>query len=333
MSTYDAIVVGLGGMGSAAAHRLAARGERVLGIEQFHPAHVLGSSHGRSRITRQAYAEHPSYVPLMRRAYELWRQVEQESGRRLLTLTGGIMLGAPESSLVSGARLSAQRWDLPHELLEPAEVRQRFPTLTPSDDEQGVYEPDAGFVRPEESVLAHCELAERAGAALRFGERVVRWETTADGVRVATGQGAYAARRLVLCAGPWSPELLADLGVSLVIERQVMHWFEPRGSLARFQPDRHPVYLWEVDAESLFYGFPAQDGQASLKVAFYHRPGVTTPDQIDRTVTAAEVQDITDYVASRVPHCRDGTWNRQHACTHSPRTTTSSWASTPNTRR
>ena len=211
------------------------------------------------------------------------------------------MLGGPDSSLVSGARLSAQRWDLPHEVLEPAEVRRRFPTLTPSDNELGVYEPDSGFVRPEESALAHSELAERAGAELRFGERVVHWETSADAVQVTTERGTYSADRLVFCAGPWSPELLADLGVSMVVERQVMHWFEPHGGVAPFQPGRHPVYLWEADAESLFYGFPAQDGEDSVKVAFYHRPGVTTPDEIDRSVATAEVEDIAGYLARRVP--------------------------------
>lgn len=301
MSEANVIVVGLGGMGSAAAYHLAERGQRVIGIEQFHPAHEWGSSHGRSRITRQAYAENPAYVPLVRRAYELWRQIERDSGRGLLTVTGGVMLGAPDSSLISGARLSAERWDLPHDVLEPADVRRRFPTLTPGEGDLAVYEPEAGFVRPEVSVLAHSELAERAEAELRYGERVERWETTADAVHVSTEYGTYTADRLVLCAGPWSPRLLADLGLPLVVERQVMHWFEPRDEISRFHPDTHPVYMWEADAQSLFYGFPAQDGERSLKVAFYHRPGVTTPEDIDRSVDAAEVEDIAAYLAGRVP--------------------------------
>lgn len=300
-SGYDVMVVGLGGMGSAAAHHLAARGQRVLGVERFHAAHDRGSSHGRSRITRQAYAEHPAYVPLMRRAYELWGKLERDSGRRLLTLTGGIMLGTPESALISGARLSAGRWDLPHEVLESAEARRRFPTLTPADGELGVYEHEAGFVRPEAAVLAQTELAARAGADLHYDEPVTGWESGRSGVHVTTGRGTYAADRMVLCAGPWSPELLADLGVSLVVERQVMHWFEPHGGVASFQPDTHPVFLWEVDAASLFYGFPAQDGESTVKVAFYHRPGVTTPDRIDRSVTDAEIADMADHLEGRVP--------------------------------
>ncbi|MGH3097736.1 MAG: N-methyl-L-tryptophan oxidase [Streptosporangiales bacterium] len=299
--TFDVIVVGLGGMGSAAAQRLAGRGLRVLGLERFGPAHDLGSSHGRSRVTRQAYAEHPSYVPLMRRAYELWREVERESGRSLLTLTGGIMIGAPDSAVVSGARRSAEQWGLPHEVLDAAEVRRRFATLTPADGELAVYEPACGFVRPEESVLAHGELASSAGAELHHHEPVRDWSESAESVRVTTDRATYTADRVVFCAGPWSSALLPDLDVPMVVERQVMHWFEPRGDVAPFHPDRHPVYLWEVDADSLFYGFPAQDGESCVKVAFYHRPGVTDPDEVDRQVSAAEVDEIADHLAERVP--------------------------------
>lgn len=301
MHSYDAIVVGLGGMGSAAAYELAARGQRVLGLERFHRAHDRGSSHGRSRITRQAYAEHPAYVPLMRRAYELWRQAERDSGRRLLTLTGGIMVGKPDSALVSGARLSAETWGLPHEVLSPDDVRRRFPTLAPGEDETGVYEPNAGFVRPEEAVLAHSELAERAGAELRYGEPVTRWEAGDDEVRVTTSEATYSAGRLVFCAGPWSPELLADLGVPLVVERQVMHWFQPYGDIASFRPGRHPVFLWEEDADTLLYGFPAHDGQDTVKAAFYHRPCVTDPETVDRTVATGEVREIAEHLADKIP--------------------------------
>ncbi|MGP4014636.1 N-methyl-L-tryptophan oxidase [Saccharopolyspora sp. 5N708] len=297
--SYDVIVVGLGGMGSAAAHRLAARGQRVLGIEQFHAAHDLGSSHGNSRITRLAYSEHPSYVPLMRRSYELWREVERESGRRLLTMTGAVMLGDPDSSVVSGALLSAQQWGLPHEVLEPAEVRRRFPTLHPRDDELAVVEDSAGFVRPEQAVLAHSDLATRAGARLHYGERVIDWTTTASSAQLTTDRGTYVADRLVFCPGAWAPELLADLGIPLVVERQVMHWFQPRGGVDRFED--HPVYLWEADPEHIVYGFPAQDGEECVKVAFYRRPGITTPDSIDRTVHPAEVEEIAAYLADRIP--------------------------------
>ena len=299
--TYDVIVAGVGGMGSAAAYHLAVRGQRVLGIEQFTPAHDRGSSHGRSRIIRLAYHEHPSYVPLVRRAYELWREAEAVSGRTLLTVTGGIMLSTPAGDLVSGARASAEQWGLPHELLDAAGVRARFPTLTPADPVTGLYEPGTGFVRPEQAVVAHSELAAAAGAELRYGERVTGWSSSAAGAEVTTDHGIYSAGRLVFCAGPWSPGLLADLGVPMTVERQVMHWFEPAAGIELFAPERHPVYLWGETDDDLLYGFPAQDGETAVKAAFYRRPVACTPDDVDREVHPAEIAEIRDFMASRIP--------------------------------
>jgi sarcosine oxidase len=298
---FDVIVAGVGGMGSAAAYQLAVRGQRVLGIEQFTPGHDRGSSHGRSRIIRLAYHEHPSYVPLVRRAYELWRQAEAESGRCLLTVTGGIMLSTPEGDLVSGARLSAGQWGLPHEVLGAAEVRARFPTLRPADPVVGVYEPATGFVRPEEAVVTYTGLASAAGADLRFGERVTGWSAPGPGVRVTTDRGTYSAGRLVLCAGAWSPALLAGLGVPMAVERQVMHWFEPAADIGQFAPERHPVYLWGETDDDLLYGFPAQDGETSVKAAFYRRPVRCTPDDIDRQVHPGEIAEIRAFMAERIP--------------------------------
>src|SRR3954447_18887228 len=160
--SYDVAVVGLGGMGSAAAAHLAARGQRVLGLERFGPAHALGSSHGGSRVIRQSYLEDLAYVPLLTRAYELWERVERDTGADLLTLTGGLYLGRPQHRTVAGALASARQHDLPHELLDAAEIRRRFPTLAPEDGEVGLYEAVAGYVRPEASVSAHLQLAARA---------------------------------------------------------------------------------------------------------------------------------------------------------------------------
>src|SRR3954449_13462208 len=188
----DVIVVGLGGMGSAAAAHLAARGLRVIGPERVGPAPALGSSHGGSRIIRQSYFEDPAYVPLLQRAYELWERAERDTCADLLTVTGGLYLGRPHHRTVSGALESARQHDLPHELLDAAEIRRRFPTLAPEDGEVGLYEAVAGYVRPEASVSAHLQLAARAGAELRFDEPVLAWES-GDGVRVTTANGSYAA--------------------------------------------------------------------------------------------------------------------------------------------
>jgi sarcosine oxidase len=171
--SYDVIVIGLGGMGSAAAAHLAARGQRVLGLERYGPAHDRGSSHGGSRIIRQAYFEDPAYVPLLRRSYELFEQLEADTSRDLLTITGGLYLGRPETPTVAGSLAAAREWDLPHEVLDPAEIRRRFPTMTPAGDEVGLYEAVAGLVRPEATVSAHVEVAARRGATC--GSTSPRW--------------------------------------------------------------------------------------------------------------------------------------------------------------
>jgi monomeric sarcosine oxidase len=300
MTGFDVAIIGLGAMGSAAAHHLAARGARVLGLEQFTPAHDQGSSHGDSRIIRQAYFEHPSYVPLLRRAYELWEAAEAESGRHLLTLTGALMIGRPEAATVAGSRLSAQTWQLEHEVLDAAAVRRRFPTFALAEDEVAVHEERAGFVAPEETVLAQVDLARRHGADLRFGERVLGWQASGDGVEVTTTTDRHRADRLVVCAGAWAPQLLR-LAVPMRVERQIMHWFEPDGGIGPFAADRHPVYVWEDATGDQIYGFPARPGEDTAKVAFFHRPVPTDPDHVDRHVQPEEVQEISNYVRTRLP--------------------------------
>ena len=296
---YDVIVVGLGGMGSAAAHQLSRRGLRTLGLDRFGPAHDRGSSHGGSRIVRQAYFEDPAYVPLLLRAYQLWEQLAADSGTELLTVTGGLMIGAPESRTVAGSVRSAEQWGLAHEMLDAAEIRRRFPTMTPEPSSVALYEAKAGFTRPEATVAAHLDLAARSGAELRFAEPVTGWRGASGGVRVSTGRGEYEAGQLVLCPGAWAPQLLADLGVPLTVERQVQYWFAPHGGPAAFRPARHPIYIWEYDEGAQFYGFPATEEGA--KVAFFRGGELCTPETIDRTVHPAEVERMREALRPRIP--------------------------------
>jgi len=300
--SYDAIVIGLGGMGSAAAHHLSARGSRVLGLERFGPVHNRGSSHGGSRITRQSYFEDPAYVPLLLRAYELYADVERATGRDIAALCGGVMVGPPDSRTVSGSLRSATEWDLPHEMLDAREIRRRFPTLSPRDDEVALYEKNAGLVRPETMVAAHLQLATRQGAELHFEEPVLRWEPYHDGVRVHTAENTYTAGQLVICPGAWAPQLLADLGVTVTVERQVMYWFQPKHGTRPFVPENHPIYIWE-DAEGVqVYGFPAIDGpDLGAKVAFFRKGAVCTPQTIDRTVHEDEIQAMADHMSRCIP--------------------------------
>jgi sarcosine oxidase len=277
VASFDVIVVGLGGMGSAAAAHAAARGRRVLGLEQFHPGHTHGSSHGRSRVIRLAYFEHPAYVPLLRRAYELWRKLESDTGRRLLQMTGGLMIGAPDSEVVSGSLRSAREHHLDHELLDAAEIHRRFPPFTPRQGIVAFYEREAGSLFPEEAISAHTAMAANHGAQLHFDERVEDWHVSALGtIEVITSRSRYECGRLILAPGAWAASLFKIDWLPLEVEPQVLYWFDPLGGAAPFAPDRFPIYIWDLGDGVQFYGFPADD-QQRVKVAFFRSPNTDEP--------------------------------------------------------
>ncbi len=300
MDRYDTIVVGLGGMGSGAAFHVARRGKRVVGLEQFTLAHDRGSSHGRSRVTRQAYFENPAYVPLLGRANELWTELERDSGKRLIEITGGLMLGPPDGGVVKGTLASARTHGLPHEVLEAREVRRRFPAFSVEDDKIGVLDKVAGVLFPEDCIRAHVAAATRAGAELRWQEPVVSWNATADSVVVKTAQGTYVAGNLVLCAGPWLGELLVGLSVPLAVERNVLYWFWPTTDVALFAPDKFPVFLIEYEPGKLFYGFPAL-GDDGIKVARHHTGVSCSPTDIRREVDQDEIREARGILERNLP--------------------------------
>jgi sarcosine oxidase len=295
--THDVIVVGLGAMGSATAYHLAARGAKVLGIDQFDPPHELGSSHGETRIIRLVYYEHPLYVPMLKRAYELWRRLEKDSGESLLTVTGGLMLGADSSGLIKGARRAAEEHKLPLEQIPHARLQERFPQVMPLPGFRALLDPAAGFLRPEECVRAHLAQARKLGAAIHTNEQVLSWIATPDGgVRVRTTQGSYEAGKLVLAAGPWMPELLGAVGPRLVVERQTILWFKPPGDPEQWSPDRFPVFLCEFDDGQLIYGFPLQ--KKGWKVAVhYEGEQIHNLREMPREVTKREITRVRSAVS------------------------------------
>ena len=269
MQSFDITIVGLGGMGSAAAAHVASRGKRVLGLEQFQPGHEHGSSHGRSRVIRLAYFEDPAYVPLLRRSYELWRRLERDTGRRLLQITGGLMIGAPDSEVVSGSLRSAREHDLHHQVLDAAQIHRRFPPFTPQPGVIALHEHEAGVVFPEEAIHAHLAVAKGHGAELHFDERVEAWRMLPSGsIEVRTAQSRYECERLILAPGAWAAELFKIDRLPLEVEPQMLYWFEPAGGAAPFAADRFPVYIWDLGGGVQFYGFPADDEQR-VKVAFF----------------------------------------------------------------
>jgi sarcosine oxidase len=296
--TFEVIIAGLGAMGSAAAFHLARAGKRVLGLDRFSPPHTLGSSHGESRIIREAYFEHPSYVPIVQRAYELWADLEDISRNKLFVQTGGLMIGPLEGVVVRGAQRSAELHRLPFESLSAAEVSQRFPALHPHESMRAILEPRAGVLFPEPCVAAHLNAARSAGAAIHFEEPALRWEPDAGGVRVVTAKGTYNAGHLVASAGSWVQSLFPDVKLNLTVERQVLYWFATRKP-ELFEPTRCPIHLWEYAPHRFFYGFPDLGG--GVKLAIHHQGEITAPDTVRREVGDAEVANIRRVVEPLIP--------------------------------
>jgi sarcosine oxidase len=295
--SWDVIVVGTGGMGSAAVLELARRGRRVLGLDRYGPAHALGSSHGGSRIYRQSYLEDPAYVPLLLRAWDGWQRLVADSGSDLFVPTGGLYAGPADGRTFAGSLCSARQWGLPHEVLDGAEVARRFPTFRLAAGELALVEQRAGYARPEATVAAQLRLAAAAGAELRFAEPVESWQSGPP-ARVRTAAGTYEADALVLTAGAWAPEL-AGLDLPMVVERQVMHWVAPAGEIGPYE--RNPVFI-VGDGPAQVYGFPAMDGPAGgVKVCLFRAGEPTTPDTVDRAVRPAEVAELRRRAAEVLP--------------------------------
>jgi len=299
MPEYDVIIAGLGAMGSAAAWHLSASGYRVLGLERFEPPHQFGSSHGLTRIIREAYFEHPLYVPLVQRAYELWSDLEGRSGRKLLVQTGGLMIGPAGGVLVTGAIRSAKAHKLPHQLLSAEEIRKRFPAFALPDKMVAVWEPRAGILFPELAIQSYLEIAREKGAALKFNTPVIGWKAHEGGVRVDTGVQSYTASNLVLSAGSWMNSLLPDLRLPLSVERQVLFWFEPLSRQELFKSDRFPIFIWEFAYRHFFYGFP--DLGDGVKIGIHHEGQTAQPDSINREVSEAEIETARNLLCRFFP--------------------------------
>jgi sarcosine oxidase len=304
----DVIVVGLGAMGAAVSWQLARRGLGVIALDRHAPPHDRGSTHGESRITRLAVGEGDEYVPLVRRSHELWREIEAETGHALLTQTGGIMIGAPESGFVTRTREIALRHRIAHETLDGDELRRRFPMFTAGEAARAYFEPDAGYVSPEAAVAAQLGLAARAGARLCVAEPALEWRASREGVRVRTADGAYDADHLVLCPGPWINQLFPEGRDHFAVFRQLLLWFpitdDPPGL------DEMPVFVWDFGGEPTgfvhlhgFYGFPPLAGFASgVKVATEQFADTTEPDGAQHPAARDEAARMRhDVIGGRLP--------------------------------
>jgi sarcosine oxidase len=300
---YDVIVAGVGAMGSATVAELAARGARVLGLDRASIPNHEGSSHGVNRIIRLAYAEDPRYVPLLRRAYERWHDLESRLGETVLVTTGGLDMGTPESDTVRGSLASAREHDLVHELLDASEVNARFPGFRLPDDVVAVYQPDGGFVLSERAIAGHARLAIEDGAELHGHEPVVAWDAGDGGVTVRTSVAQYRARHLVISAGAWVGKLVPSLAPTAVPERQVLIWVQARRP-ELYTPARLPVFI--LDVEDLYFGLP-EYGIPGLKFGImHHRREVIDPDAWDRSLIEPEDEAVLRAGISRYMPDADG---------------------------
>jgi sarcosine oxidase len=312
--TADIVVVGLGAVGSAALYQAARLGVRTVGIDRFHPPHDLGSSHGESRITRQAIGEGQQYVPLVLRSHQIWEELEAASGRSFLTRNGALVLQSPDivgdhhgsTTFLADTIAAAKAHRIAHEVLSTAEIRARFPQFRLEREEAGYLEPGGGFVRPEVCVQTQLELAKELGAELHSGETVLKVETSSKSVLVTTDRGAYSAGRAIVAAGPWIGRLLPpEIGQQLVVYRQVMTWFALASNHQRYTPQTFPVFIWITGnlPSDMFYGFPALESvPQAIKTATerYDRP--VKADEVERSVAEHEVEMLySGYVARRLP--------------------------------
>ena len=309
-SEYDVIIAGLGVMGAAAAWQLAARGQRVLGLDRYQPPHTQGSSHGGSRVIREMAFEHPRYVPLARRSYTLWAQLEAATKRQLLIPTGAVYIGGPSSSVVGGSRASAEAHGIASESLTSEEVAARWPQFRPDAGMVGLLEHQAGVLRPELCVQGLLDAAIAHGASIQLGQPLTGWSADRSRVLVETPAGIFTARHLVLAMGPWIRQELERAGASVWIERVVQQWFTPVDA-ALMEPSRCPIYLFEDTDGVIVYGFPMLDGV--VKAAVHHRGESVDPDTVRRDVSREEVERVQHYLARWLP-AANGPHQRSAVC-------------------
>ncbi|HEY3166014.1 MAG TPA: N-methyl-L-tryptophan oxidase [Candidatus Binatia bacterium] len=317
VNNFDTIVCGLGAMGSAAVYQLAKRGNKVLGLDRFSPPHDNGSSHGESRIIRQAIGEGEEYVPLVLRSYELWREIEKAAGKELLTITGGLTLESQNSEGVLHGRRDfldeaircAEKFHIRHEVLETADIRKRYPQFAVTD-EGAYFEYETGFLRPELCIEAQLNLAQKHGAVIQTDETVVSVGNRADsGVMVQTSRSTYSAEKVIIAAGPWIGRFLPPAYAHFFkVYRQVMYWFDIKEDCrSTFAPPGFPIFIWifAKGGEFGFYGFPTLDGK-TIKIATEQFTAISDPDHVQRAVSTEEEQSMCkDYVQGRLPGISD----------------------------
>ena len=296
-SQFDIIIIGAGAFGSSAAYHLSKTTKKVLVIDRYSPPHAFGSSHGQTRIIREAYFEDPIYVPMLREAYTLWDKLERESGEKLFLKTGGLMLGNKESHVIQGTLNSAQTYNIEHEVLDNQSIKNQFSSFNPDEETMGVYEHNAGILFPEKCIKTTLGLAERNGVELKLNETVLSIQYNANSVEIITDKGSYAAQKCIIAAGPWMNKLIPELNIPLQTTRQVLYWYNiDETSKNQTGPEKFPIFIWNTQFGKHFYGFP--DIGNGFKIAFHDKGEICEPDNINRIVSTEEVEEMNHIIHS-----------------------------------
>ncbi|MEM1135436.1 MAG: N-methyl-L-tryptophan oxidase [Bacteroidota bacterium] len=321
--TFDVIVIGLGAMGSATLYQLAEKGKRVLGIDQYEPPHQFGSTHGESRIIRQAYYEGKEYIPILKSAYELWRKVERDSGDQFFEITGALMMGDRKNSIVERSEISAKAYDLPYEILDYKEIITKFPQFKPKPNTWALLDKLAGYVKPENAVKNQLTIAKKLGAQLGLNELVEFWdaENYQQGIRVKTNRGDYFTEKLIVTTGSWAKGMIEELGITIKPERIVQFWMQPKQYGASFALGKFPIFLWNVEKNLDIYAFPMLGEKTKgCKVAFYPHANhpfreFCTANNIDREVHPKDTEQMKLYLEEYVPDL-NGVCTATSICMH-----------------
>jgi sarcosine oxidase len=312
---YETIVIGLGAMGSASVYQLSKKGNKVLGIDQFAPPHKIGSTHGDTRITRQAIGEGEEYVPLSLHSYKVWDELEKKAGKKLLTTTGGLIIGSKNAKNFHGSNNflqttidTAKKFNISHSVLSTDELRKKFPQFRIEDGYIGYYEDNAGFLSPELCVETQIELAKQQGAQINLNEKVKQLLTLTDGsVEVSTDKGVYNANKVIVSAGPWINKFFPEYADLFKVYRQVLYWFAIKEGITPYLPENFPIFIFAGTGEDDIYGFPAIDGpQGGLKVAFEEYLTDTTPENVNREISREEIKRVyKKYITKHLPGVSD----------------------------
>jgi sarcosine oxidase len=310
---YDTIIIGLGAMGSAAAYQLSKRNAKVLGIDQFSPPHNLGSTHGETRVTRQAIGEGAEYVPLTLRSYEIFREIEAETNADLLTITGGLIMSNPSGNanlhgndgFIETTVATAKKFGVQHQTLTADEIARKFPQFDLDGNEHGYFENEMGFLRPENCVAAQLELAEKYGAKINRNEKVLDIKTLPNCVEVITDKGIYQTEKLIISAGAWVKDFVEiEMKDLFQIYRQVFYWVDVADNYEQFKLGNFPIFIWEFGRweNDFVYGFPAIDGEnGGFKIATETYLETTNPDNVNREVSQVEIDEVYEkYIKNRI---------------------------------